>query len=277
MRRRVYVINTTVANGGNLKVDTGASNSPNPYGINSLVDSNGKLVVAWNKQGATYETADTVAETRQALVLTLGDLVPGQKYTLIREANPLYMAGRDANYYGNTKRYSWTAPAVIADQAASKAAMIVAILAKVNADASNYAVATSTNNTDNITITENAGYGLLPSYPGPARWMMTSAAGEITHVLTAGKVAVNNGNVMLANKAEWTLDKVNLRSGELDYNFGDVLPVGGKTYVKLTITEKYSMVDHGGTKPDLGNQIIVYINDETAADIAALKSAIAAL
>lgn len=278
MRRKVFVINTTAADGGNAVIDTGAANSPNPFGMNSLIES-GKLIVAWQKKNSSVVALDSVAEARQVLNLTVTNVVPGQKYTLIREAPAQYLIGRDANQYGNTKRYSWTAPAVIADQAVAKAALIAAIIAKVNADSSNYATADSSDGgIANLRITEQAGYGLLPSYPGPASWMMTSAAGEITHVLTTpGKIARGNGNVMLANRAIWTLDGTSIRSGEEVYNFdGTSLPVSGKTYCTFVITEKYSMTDHGGTTPDAGNEIIVYVDETTAAHITSLKTALGA-
>ena len=273
IRRKVFVINTTADTGGNLIISTNLVNSPAPYGINNIIES-GKLLFGYNKAGATIVAIDSAAEVRQAVSMTTGTLVAGQKYTLIRESNPMGMLGRDANYYGNIKKYTWQAPAVIADQATSRTALINAIIAKVNADTSNFATASTTDgSTANLTITEAAGYGLLPSYPGPANWMMTGAGTEIIHAYTAGKQSVGYGNFMLANRCLWTLDGTRIKSGSDIFNFDNGLPVSTKTYCTFIITEYYGMKDHNREIPTLSDEILLYVDETTADHIANLKTA----
>lgn len=268
IRRKVFVINTTADTGANM-VDSAHMN------LISIVES-GKLLFAFNRAGKTVTAIDSVAEAVQVLNLTIGTLVAGQKYTLKRVAPVLALASRDANFPVNTKSYSWTAPAIISNQATERAALIAAILAKVNADSSNYATADSSDGgVANLRITENAGYGLLPTYPGPASWMMTAAGTEITHVLTTpGKIAIGNGTVMLANRAQWTLDGRWMKSGEEVYNFDSTLPTSGKTYCTFIIKEKYGMADHGNVQADISDEILLYVDETTADHIADLKTAL---
>lgn len=267
-RRKVFVINTTAASGGNV-VDSAHMDKI------SIVES-GKLLFAFNRAGKVVTAFDSVAEAVQVLNLTITNVVAGHKYTLVRNAPIMGQASRDANFPGNTKRYSYTASAIIADQAVEKAALIAAILAKVNADSSNYATADSSDGgVANLRITENAGYGLLPTYPGPASWMMTAAGTEITHVLTTpGKAGIGIGTVMLANRAQWTYDGRSIKAGEECYNFDNTLPTSGKTYCTFVIKEKYNMADHGNVIPNIESEILLYVDETTAAHIVSLKSAL---
>jgi hypothetical protein len=284
-RRKVFVLNLPGDTAANYIKGTDSGGS-GPYGINQIVDSSSpaKLLFGFNSAGFTATHTHAAAAVAQVLTLTPGTLVAGQKYTLVREAPILASLGRDANGYQNTKRYSWTAPTTITDQAASRAAMIAAILAKVNADSTNFATATKVDYVAPVAadaeadppvvevvevlakliITESSSYGLLPSYPGPASWMMIGAGTEITHALTAGKEPVGIGTEMLANRCQWTKDGRFIKSGYEIYNFDNDLPVSGKTYTTIIITEKYGMTDHDGIVPAKTNEIILYVDNATS-------------
>lgn len=274
LRRKVFVINELEAAGANFLVDTGLSNSPAPMGQNAVVNASGNILFNYNQTGSKVSAIDAHTEVAQVVKMTLGTLLVNQKYTVVREVNPLYLAGRDANFYTNTKRYSYTTPATIANQATEKLAMLTALIAKINNDSSNYATATATDANTSLTITESGNYGLVPSNPGPAFWMMTGYAAEITHTLTPGTIAVGNGNVMLYNRATWTKDGQWLVSGELAYNFDNTLPVSGKTYTTFVFRTKYGMQDHGGRVPNLTDEIILYADDSDVTKLNALKDAI---
>lgn len=273
LRRKVFVINALEADGANFLVDTGLSNSPAPMGQNAVVDASGNILFDYNQAGSKVSAIDSHAEVAQVVKMALGTLLVNQKYTVVREVNPIYMAGRDANFYTNTKRYSYTTPATIADQATEKLAMLTALVTKINNDSSNYATATATDANTSLTITESGNYGLVPSNPGPAFWMMTGYATEITHTLTSGTIAVGNGNVMLYNKAVWTKDGMWLESGDVVYNFDNVLPTSAKTYTTFIFQTKYGMQDHGGRVPNLTDEIILYADDSDEAKLQALKTA----
>jgi hypothetical protein len=280
-RRKVFVLNLPGDTAANLikSTDTGGTG---PYGINQIVDSSSpaKLLFGFNSAGFTATKVIAAAETRQVVKFIPGTLVAGHKYTVVREAPILASLGRDANGYQNTKRYSWTAPTVITDQAASRAAMIAALVSKINADSTNFAVASAVTYvapvgadpgpevvevTAKLVITEAAGYGLLRSYPGPASWMMIGSGTEITHELTTpGKPAVGYGTIMLANRCQWTMDGRFIKSGQEIYNFDNDLPVSGKTYTTIIITEKYGMTDHDGIVPAKTNEIILYVDNATS-------------
>jgi len=273
LRRKVFVLNTLEADGANFLVDTGLSTSPTPMGQNAVISATGGTILFdYNSAGAKVSAVDAQVEVAAVVKMAVGTLKVNQKYTVVREVNPIYMAGRDANGYTNTKRYSYTTPATISDNVAERTAMIAALAVKINNDSSNYATATSTDEDASLTITESGNYGLVPSNPGPAFWMMTGYATEITHTLTPGTIAVGNGNVMLYNKAVWSKDGRWLMSGDLAYNFDDTLPVSTKTYTTFVFQTKYGMQDHGGRVPNLTDEIILYADNSDATNLQTLKT-----
>lgn len=254
-RRKVFVINAPAAAGANVVKST-------EMNLLTIVDG-GKLVVACNLAGYSAAAIAPAAEVRQVVKFTIPTVVASKKYVLTREPNPLYMACRDANFYLNTKRYHYVAPATLGTGADEIHNLIDALVAKVNADSSNMAAATATDTNTTLTITEDAGYGLSPSYPGPFVWTLTEVPSS-GYTLTPGKAAVGDGNVMLAQQAVWTIDKTMLRSGQLEYNFDNTKPIAGKTYDTVIITEEYGMNDHFAAKPNIKNEILLYIDTTDA-------------
>ena len=258
--RKVFVLNALKAAGANVLVDTGLANSPAPFGLISIVDATSNNLVSFPKKDFQAIKIAKSDEVRQVSTITLPTLVAGVKYSLTRQPNLSYMAGRDANYFTNLKTYTYVAGT---DTAANeKAKQIASITAKVNADTTNLATASST--TGVLIITESAGYGLLPTYPGPAFWMLTNV-GATAHALTPGVVANGRGDIMLAQQAVWTPDKKWLRSGDLKYNFDKVLPLANLTYDTIVITVKSQSQDHTASDPNLTSEIILYVNDADAA------------
>lgn len=280
-RRKVYVLNTVAAAGANVTLDAAS-------GLGYVKDGNNVTLTGFNLAGKSAIKIPYAAEVQQVITLTLGLFAANTKYTVIREANVLDQKGRDANFYGNTKKFSWTSPAVVADTAASKAAVWdafgAAIAAKINADTSAYAAAVYTAATftgetmdtaATLVITESAGYGLIPSYSGPASWLGTSFnTTDITQTMTAGKPAVGLGSVMLAKQAVWTLDKTCVRSGELMYNFDSTLPEAAKHYDTVILTDKGNVPDHGNDMPNLPCEIIFYLDNTTSANNTAFLAAL---
>lgn len=264
-RNKVFVINAPTIDGDQVLVDTGAANSPTAFGMISVNTTAGKLAFAFQKANATFNVIPSAAEVQQVVEITFPAIVAGATYQVVREVNPGYMAGRDANYYPNIKKYKYTAPAILGAAGTEKTNAINALVAKINADDSNHATAANKSAGNLILqITEDAGYGLTPSYPGPCSWSMTNAVVAAYTLHTPGTIALGAGPVMLANKAEWTLDKTQLRRGCLEYNFDSDLPGSTKTYTTLIITEKYARKDHFDSDPNISKDIIVYIDEVDA-------------
>jgi hypothetical protein len=262
-RRKVYVLNAPEDTRANL---VAASTTGIP--MMSVQDGSPReLICAWVAKGFTAEVIAAVAESLQVVVFTMsGDLIVNTKYSLVRQVNPEYAKGRDLNNYQNQQVYSYTTPAVIGSQATTKEALADAIVTAVAADhLRNHAVITHDGGTS-FTVTEDAGYGLSVDYPGPATWYMIQVAGEIVATSSElGHKAIGDGDEMLFNQAVWTLDKTQLRSGLLEYNFDNTLPTAGKLYTTCIIKANYAMVDHDQTVPNLKDEIILYV-DETSAD-----------
>jgi hypothetical protein len=265
-RYKSFVVNAPRIDGTNVVVDAGAATNA-PDGMIVVNDTAGKFLFAFQKKNAEFQIIPAASEVRQVVEITFPTIIAYTKYTIIREQSPLALVGRDASQYVNTKKYSYTSPAVLGAGATEKTNAINTLVAKINADDSNFATAANKSAGGLILqITEDAGYGLLPSYPGPASWMCTNCAVG-TYALTPGKVALGNGTVMLARQAIWNIDKTWLRSGKLEYNFDATLPTSGKTYTTLIITEKYNVKDHFNSDPNIVSDILVYIDNDDAHNV----------
>lgn len=126
-----------------------------------------------------------------------------------------------------------------------------------------------------LAIVEDSGYLLLQTYQGPANWFMTSPAGyEVSNETSqAGVIPRGIGSVMKALKTNYTIDKLEIRSGLYEYDF-DVDPDIAKTYTTLIITGQFNMHDHNHTIPNLDDELIVYVDESNSANLTALKSAL---
>jgi len=261
LRRKVFVLNGTEATHANVV----SASATNP--LEAIVDGSPReLICAWLAKGFTYKAIDAVAETAQIVSIAIGTVVSGQKYTVERQPNPMALLSRDANFPANTKKYILTAGS------ATKKTLIDDFIALINADANNFAVASSTGPDTSLVITEDGGYGLNKDNPGPAFWRMYSTAATVlTYSVTPAVVPVGLGTVMLYNKAVWTPDGKWIMSGEERYNFDKTLPVAGSSYTTLIISAKYPLQDHDQTVPDLIDEIVLYV-DNAAGNDDALKT-----
>lgn len=127
-----------------------------------------------------------------------------------------------------------------------------------------------------MAIIEDSNYMMSPFHRGMANWFM-SYPGSSNLVTTSttepGLLPVGIGDVMLENKAVYTVDKLHIRSGEKKYDF-DVNPVSGKTYTTLIITSKNNVADHGDVVPDIETELILYVDESNGTYLAALKTAL---
>lgn len=360
LQRKQFVINALAAGGNNVVKDTDKN-------MLYLVD-NGVQKGHVNLKGAgipfSAVALPSIAEKSKVVVIDFNavTLQVLTRYTLFREPAPNSV---QVNMNFKQQRWNYTTPSVIADQTATKLALIADIAAKVNADntahafagqaytmtgellaggvtalgtayagqwvfqgaslaaatwkaqiakltggysaaagqviyvtnvSGNFATAsdvklddgsnttlTNAGNTANaladyasLAIIEKPGYLRLQTYMGPANWFMESPIGyePVIETTQAGILPRGIGEVMLALKTVYTIDGMYIREGN-NFNFDfDEDPVSGKTYTTIIITGYYDVHDHNHTIPNLEDELMVYVDESNAQNLADLKTAL---